>query len=284
MLELLHASFAQYGGKDSLAIVNIEDKPVPAVFSPLSIRGVPTYTLASLLESVKPRCMPDTAEESDETSQDVLVRAAVRKLQAFWRRRGPYLPKYRLSLELPRGKESAFIFDNIIKPSLKSIREQQQQPRMLGISREKKSDELSDDGEEGETTSQDKPVAAPLFVPGILAKTVVLDTVGVDFLVTLGNLRKDATEADKLFQRVLTDTEMLSSTVEELIESNDMAELTEIVRKVSREMLGVKEVAAIYADPQRGSQELRRRLVREKDKAEVMRGKLMDIVETLVRM
>jgi len=283
MLELLHASFAQYGGKDSLAIVNIKDKPVPAVFSPLSIRGVPKYTLASLTESVKPHWMPsgDSAEESDETSQDVLVRAAVRKLQAFWRRRGPYLPKYRLSLELPRGKESAFVFDNIIKPSLKSIREQQQQPRMLGISREKKSDELSDDGEEGETTSQDKPVAAPLFVPGILAKTVVLDTVGVDFFVTLGNLRKDATEADKLFQRVLTDTEMLSSTVEELIESNDMAELTEIVRKVSREMLGVKEVAAIYADPQRGSQELRRRLVREKDKAEVMRGKLMDIVETL---
>jgi len=284
MLELLHASFAQYGGKDSLAIVNIKDKPVPAVFSPLSTRGVPTYTLASLLESVKPRCMPDTAEESDETSQDVLVRAAVRKLQAFWRRRGPYLPKYRLSLELPRGKESAFIFDNIIKPSLKSIREQQQQPRMLGISREKESDELSDDGEEGETTSQGKPVAAPLFVPGILAKTVVLDTVGVDFFVTLGNLRKDATEADNLFQRVLTSTDILPAAVEELMECEVMAELNEIVKKVSREMLGVNEVAAIYADPQRGCRELRRRLVREKDAAEVMRGKLMNIAETLERM
>jgi len=286
MLESLHASFAQYGGKDSLAIVSIKDKALPAVFSPLSTRGVPTYTLASLAESVKPHWMNsgDSAEGSDETSQDGVVRAAVRKLQAFWRRRGPYLPKYRLSLELPRGKESAFVFDNIIKPSLKSIREQQQQLRMLKISHEKKSDELSDGGEEGEITSQDKPGAVPFFVPGILAKTVVLDTVGVDFFVTLENLRKDAADADKLFQCVLTNTKMLPSAVEELIESTDMAELTEIVRKVSREMLGVKEVAAIYADPQRGSQELRRRLVKEKGKAEVTRWKLMDIVKTLKRM
>jgi len=289
MLESLHASFAQYGGKDSLAIVTIKDKDLPAVFSPVSTRGVPTYTLASLTESVKPHWMPsgDSAEESDETSQDVVVRAAVRKLQAFWRRRGPYLPKYRLSLELPRGKESAFIFDNIIKPSLKAIREQQQQQqqlRTLKISRKKKSGERSDDDKEGETTSQVEPPAVPYFVPGILAKTMVLDTVGVDFFITLGNLRKDAADADKLFQRVLTDPEMLPSAVGELIESSDMAELNEIVKKVSREMLAVKEVAEIYADPQRDSRELRRRLVREKDKAEVTRWKLMDIVKTLKRM
>jgi hypothetical protein len=211
--------------------------------------------------------------------------ASVRKLQAFWRRRGPYLPKYRLSLEPPRGKQSAFIFDNIIKPSLKAIHEQQQQQlRMLKIAREKKADELSDDNEEGETTSEDEPPMLPSFVPGVLAKTMVLDTVGVDFFVTLGNLRKDATAADRLFQRVLTDTKMLSSVVEELIESDDVAELNKIVRKVSHKMLGVKEVAEIFADPQRGCRELRRRLVRENDAAEVMRGKLMDIVEALERM
>jgi len=292
MMEQLQACFAQYGGKDSLVLVTIKDKSPLAAFSHLKTRGVPTCTLTSLVESMRSAPSGDRSRDPNEKAEEEKIRRAATKLQAFWRARRPFLRNYRASLELPRGKESAFVFENIIKPSLKAIRENQLQELKLARKREllkcsdndDEDDEDEDDEDEDEDDGEEESLRVPRFVPGILCKTVVLDIVGVDFYVSLGELRNEAAAAHALSQDVLTNEKMQLSAVEELIESNDMVELNRIVKNVSGEMLGVKEVGDLYADPQRRWQGLKRALAKEKDAVENMRARLMEIVETLERM
>jgi len=282
MIDQLQTSFVQYGGKDSLVLVTTKGKSPPPVFSPLSTRGVPTCTLASLIESMKPQSAPirDPTGDSNENKEDTTVGDAARKLQAFWRRRRPFLRSYRASLELTRGKESAFVFETIIKPSLDAIRRRhlQELNPNHGID--------SDSVGESEDDEEESPQAYHV-IPGILCKTIVLDTVGVDFYVALWKLRDDLVDANTLAntlsQRVLTDSMMKLSAVEELINSDHTAELNMIVKEVSK-ILGVKEVGKMYADPQQRWQELRRVFVGGRDTVEKLRVKLMGIVKTLERM
>jgi len=61
----------------------------------------------------------DNTEDATFTSDAAIpIASAVTKLQAFWRRRWPYLRSHRASLSTPHGKARAFVFEKIIKPNL----------------------------------------------------------------------------------------------------------------------------------------------------------------------
>jgi hypothetical protein len=93
---------------------------LPDVFSLLGSRNVPTYTLTTLIKPMPQEAasLPAQATEPNDNAVDTAVTSAVIKLQAFWRKRWPYLRNHRASLSTPHGKARAFVFEKIIKPNL----------------------------------------------------------------------------------------------------------------------------------------------------------------------
>ncbi|KAF8544382.1 hypothetical protein BDD12DRAFT_801307 [Trichophaea hybrida] len=121
--EELARSFAKYKGKDSLAILTTKGKiptTLPAILAPFASWGIPIHTLQSLVAPATPLNINPTVSPADDTndsSSDTTIEHAVRTLQAFWRKRRPYLHSHRAALTSPDGKATAIIFDKIIHPS-----------------------------------------------------------------------------------------------------------------------------------------------------------------------
>ena len=231
---------------------NAKPNPLPSVFSSLDKHKIPTHTLTSLLKSIAREQMAPPTPAATTTSTDGVLgyspagasmKIAAIKIQLFWRRRLPYTKSYRASLETPDGKARAFVFDKIIKPiALKN---------------------------------NDGPFR-------MLAKTIVLDTEGVDFYVAFWELREQFTKTNALSQQVLTNTRLSAAHVEELVDGTLMGDLEEIGRGVTR--MGEREFDKLYADCNCRPWKLQMDFVRAKEGILHMAKMLRGIEEDLEQM
>ena len=220
------------------------------MFLGLDERRIPTHTLASLLEPLVCEQMPQTEAAVTSSPDDALgyspagdasVEIAAIKIQMFWRRRWPYTVNRRASLATPGGKARAFVFEKIIKPT--ALKNNGGSLRML-------------------------------------AKTIVLDNEGVNFYVAFWELREQFTKTKALSQQMLTNLltnpNVPTAHVEELVDGPLMDDLEDIGRSVASMGEREKDFGKIYADHSCRSWRLQMDLARARrgilDRAEELKG------------
>ncbi|KAF8533500.1 hypothetical protein BDD12DRAFT_898763 [Trichophaea hybrida] len=248
-VELLHQSFAHYEGKDSLTIVTAKGtvpNTLPNVFLPLASRNVLTHTLTALIKPIPHGTASQPAQAAESNDNDTADGTTV--TSAVTKLQAFWRTRW---------------------PYLRSHRAS-----------------LSNPQGKARAFVFEKIIKPNLrrAAPGNLCKTIVLDTVGVDFYVAFWKLRSDATAANSLSQSVLTSKKMSAADVEELVDGELMGDLDAIVRDAARARLGAKEVGKKFADPLCLWGELKKEFTRERRKIKSTEDKLAGIVKRLERM
>lgn len=222
MSMILKRSFDRYRGKDSLIIVTRNETKAtnpPSVLDLLDQSGVKTLALQSLITATPVKI------ESDSDSHAINLGVAVIKIQAFWRKRQPYLISSRENLKTGRGKAIDLVFSQIIKAH---------QHRNCNTKSSRK---------------------------WRISKNWVLLTWAVDFYVEFHDVRKRTLEVGELWERVTGNNRIRVEALQELLEGPYLMKLDECRSQLHDDgkisvAASVSEVGKLYGDPEAGCQDI----------------------------
>jgi hypothetical protein len=219
---LLKRYFDRYRGKDSLVIVRREETKatnLPDVLDLLDQSGVGALTLQSLITATPVKI------GSDSDNHTINLRVAATKIQAFWRKRQPYLISSRENLKTSRGRAIDFVFSQIIKPH------------------------------------QNRKCNTNSLRKWRISKNWVLLTQGVSFYVEFYDVRKRTLEAEKLWECVAGNDKVRVEALHELLNGPYLMKLDKCKNQLHGDgqicvAASVREVGRLYGDPEAGYQDI----------------------------